>query len=76
MVTVVWPDPADPIDECDCPDPSSHDRLRGGYARPATSDPRVILGPGDNRLTLRAEGGAAGWHLPRRSHVTSPKRER
>jgi hypothetical protein len=45
-VTLVWPDGA--IDECDCPDPTLHDRLRGTYANADESTFQVRVRPTGN----------------------------
>ena len=31
-VTIIWPDESRSLDECNCPNPLQHDRLRGFYA--------------------------------------------
>ena len=45
-VTFVWPDGL--IDECECPDPSLHDRLKGLYARADQSSFQVRVGSSRN----------------------------
>jgi len=54
VVTVVWPDPAKPIDECECPSPAEHDLLRGFFADRATSTLRAKVCRGDNAITVEA----------------------
>jgi hypothetical protein len=51
-VTFVWPDGL--IDECECPDPSLHDRLKGLYARADQSTFRVTVGPAGNSFWFNA----------------------
>jgi hypothetical protein len=75
VVTVLWPDPADPADECGCPALSPHDRLRGQYLDPAKTTLRATVQPGRNEVVLRADPGARGWNLPRLGpapHVRQP----
>lgn len=64
-VTVLWPDPSNPMDECGCPDPAAHDRLRGQYLDPAKTTLRATIQPGRNEVVLRADPGPGGWNLPR-----------
>jgi hypothetical protein len=45
-VTLVWPDGL--IDECECPDPILHDRLRGLYAKADQSKYKVRVGSSGN----------------------------
>ncbi len=45
-VTFVWPDGL--IDECECPDPFLHDRLKGLYAKADQLLYRVSVGSSDN----------------------------
>lgn len=51
-VTLVWPDGA--IDECECPDPSLHDRLKGMYAKPDQSKLEVRVRPAGNSFWFNA----------------------
>lgn len=68
-VTVMWPDPTNPMDECGCPDPAAHDRLRGQYFDSAKTTLRATVHPGRNEVILRAEPGNRGWDLPRQTPV-------
>jgi hypothetical protein len=45
-VTLVWPDGL--IDECECVDPTLHDRLKGLYAKADQSKFQVRVGSSDN----------------------------
>ncbi len=51
-VTFVWPDGS--IDECDCPDPSLHDRLKGLYAKADQSTFQVRVGSSGNSFWFNA----------------------
>ncbi|MGE3638448.1 MAG: hypothetical protein AB7G28_07805 [Pirellulales bacterium] len=51
-VTFVWPDGL--IDECECPDPTLHDRLQGLYATADQSSLRVEVGPSGNAFWFNA----------------------
>ena len=53
-VTLHWPDASIPFDECECPDPKLHDRLRGLYSDPKTSPLSVKIVPKENVLNLVA----------------------
>ena len=53
-VTLHWPDASVPFDECECPDPKLHDRLRGLYSDPTTSPLTVKIVPKENVLNLVA----------------------
>lgn len=53
-VTLHWPDASVPFDECECPDPKLHDRLRGLYSDPKTSPLIVKIVPKENVLNLVA----------------------
>lgn len=62
-VTVVWPDPALPVDECN--EVLLHDLLQGTYADPATTPLRVKIETGINELRLRVcQPGS--WSTPRK----------
>lgn len=52
-VTLVWPDGA--IDECDCPDPSLHDRLKGLYAKADESRFQVRVSSAGNLFWFNAQ---------------------
>ena len=64
VVTLIWPHEGAAVDECECVDVMTHDRLRGRYADPATSELRAVVGSGPNSITLRATVGVGGWNLP------------
>ena len=51
-VTFVWPDGL--IDECECPDPSLHDRLKGLYANADQSAFQVRVGSFGNSFRFNA----------------------
>jgi hypothetical protein len=51
-VTLVWPDGL--IDECECPDPILHDRLKGLYAKPDQSKYQVRVGTSGNSFWFNA----------------------
>ena len=51
-VTFVWPDGL--IDECECPDPSLHDRLKGLYAKADQSTFQVRVGSSGNSFWFNA----------------------
>lgn len=53
-VTFVWPDETVEIDECECPDPLIHDKLKGLYAAAEQSEFRVTIGPGSNHFRFNA----------------------
>ncbi|MFO0799313.1 MAG: hypothetical protein U0804_17740 [Gemmataceae bacterium] len=64
VVTVLWPNDAFPMDECDCPDPARHDRLFGLHSDAATSELRATVVPGSNVVVVRPAVGGRGWSLP------------
>lgn len=64
VVTMTWPHPLMPVDECECVDPATHDRLQSLYADPATSQLRATVRPGPNAITIQATVGGRGWNLP------------
>lgn len=51
-VTFVWPDGL--VDECECPDPTLHDRLNGLYAKADQSKLQVNVGPSVNSFWFNA----------------------
>lgn len=51
-VTVIWPKDLAGIDECECPDPAQHDRLRGEYANPQTTPLRASVRKKGNIVNL------------------------
>jgi hypothetical protein len=51
-VTFVWPDGL--IDECECPDPTLHDRLKGLYAKADQSAFQVKVGSSGNSFRFNA----------------------
>lgn len=51
-VTVIWPKDLTGIDECECPDPAQHDRLRGEYANPQTTPLRASVRTKENIVNL------------------------
>jgi hypothetical protein len=51
-VTLVWPDGL--IDECECPDPSLHDRLKGLYAKADQVLFQVRVNPSGNSFRFNA----------------------
>jgi len=59
VVTIVWPDETKPIDECECPRPEEHDRLRGAYADRESSPIRARIVPGKNEVSLQTVDVAA-----------------
>ena len=54
IVTVIWLDDSIPFDECDCDDPTKHDRLRGAYANPQKSPLRATVQSRSNDIALIA----------------------
>ena len=57
IVTVIWPDYACPIDECEVTGSlSKHDRLRGRFADPATSPLFATVLPEVNYVNLSTSG--------------------
>lgn len=65
VVTVTWPNDSMPLDECECPEPSRHDRLGGLYSDARTSELRATVRPGQNEIALYPAVGGRGWNLPR-----------
>jgi hypothetical protein len=51
-VTLVWPDGS--VDDCECIDPTLHDRLKGSYAKPVSSKFQVTVGPIRNTFWFSA----------------------
>lgn len=54
IVTIIWPDETKPVDECECPRPDEHDRLRGTYASRESSSIHATIVPGTNEVFLQA----------------------
>lgn len=54
IVTIIWPDESVPIDECECVDPTEHDRLFGVYADPVKSKLRATIDQHRHSLNLQA----------------------
>jgi hypothetical protein len=52
-VTLVWPDGL--IDECDCPDPILHDRLKGLYAKADQSKFQATVRSSSNSFWFNAQ---------------------
>lgn len=61
-VTLVWPDGF--IDECECPDPILHDRLKGLYAKADQSTFRVRVGSSGNSFWFNATRPHVDDRLP------------
>jgi hypothetical protein len=61
-VTLVWPDGL--IDECECLDPSLHDRLKGLYAKADQSTFQVRVGSLGNSFWFNAVGPRIHDGLP------------
>ena len=61
-VTFVWPDGL--IDECECPDPSLHDRLKGFYAKAEQEFFRVRVGSSGNSFWFNASRPRIDGRLP------------
>ena len=61
-VTFVWPDGL--IDECECPDPSLHDRLKGLYAKADQSTFQVNVRASGNSFWFNAVGPRIHDRLP------------
>jgi hypothetical protein len=61
-VTLVWPDGL--MDECECIDPTLHDRLKGLYAKADDSKFEVNVGRSGNSFWFNAEGSPAHDRLP------------
>lgn len=53
IVTVIWPNPDEPFDECECLDFKRHDLFRGQYADPKTSTLRAFVQPQRNVIALQ-----------------------
>jgi hypothetical protein len=53
-VTLVWPDGL--LDECECVDPTLHDRLKGLYAKADQSKFQVRVGSSGNSFWFNASG--------------------
>ncbi|HEX4413769.1 MAG TPA: hypothetical protein VH107_09085 [Lacipirellulaceae bacterium] len=52
-VTLVWPDGL--LDECECVDPTLHDRLKGLYAKAGQSKFQVKVGPSGKSFWFNAD---------------------
>ena len=61
-VTLVWPDGL--IDECECPDPALHDRLKGLYAKADKSKFQVRVGSSGNSFWFNASPPRSRDGLP------------
>jgi 5-hydroxyisourate hydrolase-like protein (transthyretin family) len=61
-VTFVWPDGL--MDECECPDPSLHDRLKGSYAKADQSTVQVSVGSSGNLFSFNASRPIVHDRLP------------
>jgi hypothetical protein len=61
-VTLVWPDGL--IDECECPDPILHDRLKGLYAKADQSKFQVRVGTSGNSFWFNAQRPRIHDRLP------------
>lgn len=60
VVTIAWPDPTRPYDECG--DQPAHDKLQGRYADPRRSPLRARVVPGPNEFRFRP---VVDWSSPR-----------
>jgi len=54
VVTIVWIDDSIEVDECVCPDPLMHDRLKGLYANADLSTVKVTVRPEANLFEIDA----------------------
>src|SRR4029079_9835363 len=61
-VTFFWPDGL--IDECECPDPLLHDRLKGLYAKADQSKLQVKVGSSSNTFWFNASRPRVHDRLP------------
>jgi 5-hydroxyisourate hydrolase-like protein (transthyretin family) len=61
-VTFVWPDGL--LDECECPDPLLHDRLKGLYAKADQSKFHVTVGASSNSFWFNASRPRSDDPLP------------
>jgi hypothetical protein len=61
-VTVVWPDGF--MDECECIDPTLHDRLKGSYAKVDQSKFQVKVGTSGNAFWFNASRPPTRDRLP------------
>src|ERR1700750_3327504 len=61
-LTLVWPDRL--MDECECVDPTLHDRLKGIYANADRSKFQVRVGFSGNSFWFNAEGPHVPDRLP------------
>lgn len=61
-VTLVWPDGL--LDECECVDPSLHDRLKGIYAKPKQSRYHATVGTSGNTFWWNVVEPNASDKLP------------
>lgn len=53
IVTLIWRDDSIPFDDCECEDPTKHDRLGGRYADIGKSDLRVTVRARQNQIVLK-----------------------
>ena len=69
VITLYWPHDPQLVSgvACACSELTTHDRLFGRYADPATSQLRATVRPEQNQIILQATvgGDGRGWNLPK-----------